>query len=231
MTRPQKALASGSATVSRLKISLCSGLCGLFFVWLVSYYGPLHAETDQNRTWSLDVKDLTISEVLSKLSLVTGTEISINKPLGDKRLTKSYVNQTIEQIIKDLLRGVNYTSVWHHGEKDPDSIDIWIFDQGSGGPPKNWSGIRKTNRVNMSRQLKDRSAGRQIRQRDNEYEDEDEESTNSLQEAEEESTIDNPHPEEELPAESESEEEESETDSPVEDEDSSSVPESDDEES
>lgn len=210
MTRPQKTLAFSSATVSRLKISLCPTLCILFFLWLVFYYSPLHAETDQSRTWSLDVKDLTISDVLSKLSLVTGIEISTNKPLGNKRLTKSYVNQTIEQIIKDLLKGVNYTSVWHHGEKGPDSIDIWIFDQGGGGPRNNLSGVRKTNRVNMSRQLRDRTLGRQIRQGDNEYEDEDEESTNSLQDAEEESTIDKPYPEEELPAESESEQEESE---------------------
>lgn len=179
----------------------------------------------------MDVKDLTISDVLSKLSLVTGIEISTNKPLRNKRLTRSYVNQTIEQIIKDLLKDVNYTSVWHHGEKGPDSIDIRIFDQGSGGPPNNLSRVRKTNRLNMSRQFRDRTLGRQIRQVDNEYEDENEESTNSLQDAEEESTIDKPYPEEELPAESESEQEESETDSPVEDEDSLSVPESDDEES
>jgi hypothetical protein len=229
MTRPQKALASGSATVSRLKISLWPTLCILFSLWLVFYYSPLHAETDQDQTWFLDVKDLTISEVLSKLSLVTGIEVSTNKPLGNKRLTKSYVNQTIEQIIKDLLKGVNYTSVWHHGEKGPDSIDIWIFGQGGGGSPKDLSDIRRTNRVNMSRQFRDRTSERQIRQGDNEYEDE--ESTNSMQDTEEEPTIDKPHPEEELPAESEREEEESETDSPVEDEDSPSVPESDDEES
>jgi hypothetical protein len=88
----------------------------------------------QEQTWSLRFNNVAVGDMLKQLAQATGVEISTNKTPNINRLTRSYENQTIEDIIRDALRGTNYTLVWHYGENQLESIGICFFDAGSGGP-------------------------------------------------------------------------------------------------
>jgi hypothetical protein len=63
-------------------------------------------------------------------------EIYTNKTPNTERITRAYEDQTIEHIIRDALRGTNYTLVWHYGENQLESIGICFFGAGSGTSKK-----------------------------------------------------------------------------------------------
>lgn len=94
-------------------------------VWLV-LLGPkaLRAEVDENALWSLQLKSVSISEALKQITQTTGIKIIPPSRLGAEVITKSYKNQTIEHILKDIFRDMNYALVWSHGEKGIDSVRI-----------------------------------------------------------------------------------------------------------
>ena len=71
--------------------------------------------------------------LLTLLCEATGVEISTNKTSNMKRITRSYENQTIENIIRDVFRGTSYALVWNYGENHLESIGICFFDSGSSG--------------------------------------------------------------------------------------------------
>jgi len=81
--------------------------------------------------WSLSFSDLTVAEALKELTRVTGVNLYANRPPEDRRLTRAYENQTIEEIIRDVFRGKNYSLVWNYGEKGLESIGIWFFQEDS----------------------------------------------------------------------------------------------------
>jgi hypothetical protein len=72
------------------------------------------------------------ADMLKQLSQATGVEIYTNKTPNMERITRSYEDQTIEHIIRDALRGINYTLVWHYGDNRLESVGICFFDAGSG---------------------------------------------------------------------------------------------------
>jgi hypothetical protein len=63
-------------------------------------------------------------------------EIYTNKTPNMERITRAYEDQTIDHIIRDALRGTNYTLVWHYGENQLESIGICFFGAGSGTSKK-----------------------------------------------------------------------------------------------
>jgi hypothetical protein len=89
----------------------------------------------QEQTWSLHFDNVAVEEMLKQLSEATGVEIYTNKLPDIKRLTRSYENQTIENIIGDAFRGTSYTLVWDYRENLLQSIGICFFDSGGGGSP------------------------------------------------------------------------------------------------
>ena len=80
--------------------------------------------------------NVAVGDMLKQLSRATGVEISTNKTPNTERITRSYEDQTIEQIIRDALRGTSYTLVWHYGPSQLESIGISFFDAGSGTSQK-----------------------------------------------------------------------------------------------
>jgi hypothetical protein len=84
-------------------------------------------------SWSFRFNDLPVADALKQLSQVTGVRALTNTPPENKRLTRSYENETIEQIIRDILRGVNYTLEWRTSDKGLESVAITFIDEGSGG--------------------------------------------------------------------------------------------------
>jgi len=90
----------------------------LTFAFVVSMHCTALAEIQEEARWSIDFGDISISEALDQLTKVTGM-------ISPKR----YRNQSIEQILKDLLKNVNFAAVWHYSERGIESIGIVAFDR------------------------------------------------------------------------------------------------------
>jgi type II secretory pathway component GspD/PulD (secretin) len=90
------------------------------------------AEVDENALWSLQFKRVSISEALKQIAQTTGIKIVTPKQLGNQVITRSYKNQTIQRILKDMFRDMNFALVWSYGEKGIDSVKIVTLDKGSG---------------------------------------------------------------------------------------------------
>jgi hypothetical protein len=118
-------------------------LIGWVILFAIALFDPIvsHAGSDENGRWSIDFNNIPIADALSQLSEVTGIRVFTKKPLQSK-ITRSYTNQTIGEIIRDLFRNMNCASVWHYSEKGVDSIGIVIVDQGGGGDADNLARVR-----------------------------------------------------------------------------------------
>jgi hypothetical protein len=106
----------------------------LFFVFL-SVPGLSGASQTGDDLWSLSFSNLTVAEALKELTRVTGVNLYANSPPENRRLTKAYENHTIEQIIRDVFRGKNYSLIWNYGEKGLESIAIWFFEEDGSSKP------------------------------------------------------------------------------------------------
>lgn len=108
----------------------------------VSTTSQLCAAGEENKRWSFDFTNTSISDVLEKLTRTTGIDILSNQPPSNTTVNKHYVDQTIDEIVKDLFKGLSFGLVWHHGEKGIDALDIWVFD-GGGGQSSSFSRIER----------------------------------------------------------------------------------------
>jgi hypothetical protein len=113
---------------------------GLLVTGLTFAPGLSRAETKENVRWSIHFDNVSISDALDQLSEATGIKIVIKPSLENQIITRSYVDRTVDQIIKDLLRNVNHALVWEYGEKDVDCIRISILDRQSGKSSQDLSG-------------------------------------------------------------------------------------------
>jgi hypothetical protein len=114
-------------------------------VWLMLLLSPksLRADVDENALWSLQFKNASISEALRQITQTTGIKIIPPSRLGNQVITRSYNNQTIEHILKDLFRDMNYALVWSHGEKGIDSVKILALDKvGASGATHSSDAVR-----------------------------------------------------------------------------------------
>jgi hypothetical protein len=112
-----------------LRMGFRAGFLVLFFTaTLATVYGMSFAAEEEKERWSLEFNNMAVADVLSELTRVTGVEIFANKLPEKKPLKKSYVNQTIDQMVRDIFRGTSFALVWHHGEKGIRSLDVWVFD-------------------------------------------------------------------------------------------------------
>ena len=87
------------------------------------------SETDDH-LWSLRFDNVTVAEALNALTRATGVTLYGNRSPGDKRVNRVYENETIEQIVRDVFRGENYTLIWHYGKQGLESIGIWFVQDG-----------------------------------------------------------------------------------------------------
>jgi hypothetical protein len=101
----------------------------LTFAFVVSMHCTALAEIQEEARWSIDFGDISISEALDQLTKVTGIKIVTKTPLFHKISPKRYRDQSIEQILKDLLKNVNFAAVWHYSERGIESIGIVAFDR------------------------------------------------------------------------------------------------------
>lgn len=163
------------------------GFCVVFITRLSAA-----GEGDDDKTWSLQFSKTPISDVLNRLTEVTGIEISVDKLPAKEPLTKSYTNCTFENILKDIFKDINHALVWHRGEDGKDSVEIRLFDKGSDSRTTagNLSNVSRTTRRNSSRN----PARRIFPKPRNQDPDEDEDQTEDVDQPED---IDQPEVEEE----------------------------------
>jgi hypothetical protein len=105
----------------------------LFLCFVASALSVSRASEATPDSWSFRFNDLPVAEALKQLSQVTGISVFSNRPPENKRLTRSYENENIEQIIRDILRGVNYTLEWRTNNKGLASVAITFMDEDTGG--------------------------------------------------------------------------------------------------
>ena len=110
----------------------------------------LFAETKENTPWSINFSDVSISEALSQLTKITGVKIFTKAPLEYKISPKLCTNQSIDQILKDILRNLNYAAISYYNEKGLDSIEILIFNRDRSESPSNLSSVKRTSTMNRS---------------------------------------------------------------------------------
>ena len=113
----------------------------IFYILLLSgmLFSPtvLHAEKRENLKWLVNFDNIAISLALDQLTRLTQIKINTNKPIED-RIKKSYQNQTINEIIRNMLKHINHASVWSYEEVGVDAITIWVFEKSgedAGGMP------------------------------------------------------------------------------------------------
>jgi hypothetical protein len=110
---------------------------------------PLRAEVDVDALWSLKFENVSISEALEKIKQTTGIKIIPPSRLGNQLITRSYTNKTIEYILKDIFRDMNYALVWSHGETGIDSVTILALDRvGGAGGTQSSDAVRPSIREN-----------------------------------------------------------------------------------
>jgi len=107
------------------------------------------AAEGQAQSLSLSFNDLPVSAVMDLIEETSGVKISITKSLDQKKVTRIYVNQTMEAIISDVLKGVSHAFVWFFGDSGVESVDIWIFDQSRGWDRKEYASLRAGSAVNI----------------------------------------------------------------------------------
>jgi len=120
----------------RLNAVLCCVLWTLCSSSIIFVCSSSHASESQAQTWSIRFSKVAVADIIKQLSQATGVEIYTNKTPNMERITRAYEDQTIEHIIRDALRGTNYTLVWHYGKNQLESVGICFFGAGSGTSKK-----------------------------------------------------------------------------------------------
>lgn len=143
--------------MNKTKICLYCVIWLLFFYFVCIYSGKgvSHAARLENKRWSFHFKNYTISDALEKMTRVTSIDIFTNKNRDKSLFNKSYKDQTIDQILKDLFRKKNSAMVWSYGDNGLEAIGVWIFEgSGSGGSfgPRKFT--KKTGRNLRSNRIK-----------------------------------------------------------------------------
>lgn len=111
------------------RLRLWVGLFALVSALVVSTQGVALAEREEGARWSIDFGAVSLSEAFDQLTKVTGIKIFTKTPLSHRIPPKHYRNQRIDQILKDMLKNVNYAAVWQYSESGIESIGILAFDR------------------------------------------------------------------------------------------------------
>ena len=103
-------------------------LISLFFTWT----GASAESREQERRWSFAFDDCTVSEALSQIAKVTKREIRLEGET-DNKVGRSYENEGLEEIIRDILRNENYILAMFPGDGDIGSVKIWLLGKSGHG--------------------------------------------------------------------------------------------------
>jgi hypothetical protein len=114
---------------------------GLFLCPLM-HSTSLWAVSEEEKKWSINFNNTSMSEALDALTTTTGINIIANQIPSNNNVSKRYENKTVEEIVKDLFKGQNIGLVWRYGDSRIDSLDIWILE-GNSAKSGNFSRIER----------------------------------------------------------------------------------------
>ena len=98
-------------------------------IWLASFSAPrTEAAGGGAGLYSIELTEMTIPEALKRLNEATGVPIVIRKGTVKKISARSYANQDLDRILRDLLRHADHVVRWNYLDDALSSVDIWIFD-------------------------------------------------------------------------------------------------------
>ena len=106
--------------------------CPLFACLVLFSTSAFCADVYEDALYSLQFNSVSISDALKQIAQTTGINIVTPKQLGNQVITRSYKNQTVERILKDMFRDMNFALVWSYGEKGIESVKIVTLDKGTG---------------------------------------------------------------------------------------------------
>ncbi len=92
---------------------------------LFAMNNPVIAE--QNRTWSFDFSDISISDALSKIGHESSIEIILNGEPSKVALTKSYNHFTLDDIFMDMFSNQSFIALFNYNNHILSSINIWVM--------------------------------------------------------------------------------------------------------
>jgi hypothetical protein len=101
----------------------------LIFLSLLSMPINVSASNIENQTWSFDFEDCTVSDALRQMARVMNIEILASRG-GYEELNRSYQDQTVDYILRDIFRKESCAMIWRYGHNGLSSIDIWVFKGG-----------------------------------------------------------------------------------------------------
>jgi hypothetical protein len=107
----------------------------LIFLPLLFMSTNVSASNIENQKWSFEFNDCTVSDALRQISSVMNIEILASRG-GYEELNRSYQDQTVDYILRDIFRKESCAMIWRYGHNGLASIDIWVFKGGGskGGP-------------------------------------------------------------------------------------------------
>jgi hypothetical protein len=112
--------------IKALRIVACFMIICLLYGLFPYGKGVIRAERPENRRWSFDFDKHSVSDVLREITRVTDITILASRG-GDEEVSRSYKDQTVDYILRDIFRKENCAIIWRYGNGDLVCIDIWLF--------------------------------------------------------------------------------------------------------
>jgi type II secretory pathway component GspD/PulD (secretin) len=106
--------------------------CPLFACLVLFSLSAFCADVYEDALYSLQFNSVSISDALKQIAQSTGIKIVTPKQLGNQVITRSYKNQTLERILRDMFRDTSFALVWSYGGKGIDSVKIVTLEKGTG---------------------------------------------------------------------------------------------------
>jgi len=118
----------------------------VFFCCSIFFNLPaLYATQTGTRMWSFAFQNCSISDALNRINTETGIDIFTNGQVDETRFNKSYNNQTVYQILKDIFRKESHAILWRYGNSGLEAIEIWTLKSSGNGKTDNTRSFVKYN--------------------------------------------------------------------------------------
>ncbi len=111
------------------KITLRLLLCILFLSVNTYSFSENIKDSNLNRKLDFNFQNCNLDRALKMISDETGIHFFINGYYESKIFNKSFRDETIEEIIDDLLKESSYSVLWRYSDDVLVSAGIWVFDE------------------------------------------------------------------------------------------------------
>ena len=111
----------------RLKISKYFFVLAAMFVC----YGFALADNMADRKWSFEFRDCSLSEAVQEISSATKMNIKVNNISESQISYKRYSNESIENILTDLIESSSKAFLWYYRQNELVTVDVNLLESDS----------------------------------------------------------------------------------------------------